>query len=236
MIPAHTGYGAAVTGLIGADVRVTTGHAVTAASVVRTTFAAAGRDLAGRVLLLLCALPSAAGRLARLADELRANGYAGRIEIGGDVYRADVIIAATSGGPGTVDVDRLRPGTVLVDDSFPHCFDTGRALARMREHDDVLIVGGGLLDCGPVERSVADGLPISAHPGRLPGAIASCQLESLLHAADPALPLVSGPVGVGEVTAYGNALDLAGVRAAPLHLLGVVVTTSPGGAPRRRAE
>ncbi|MEH0528916.1 hypothetical protein QBA75_17795 [Streptomyces stelliscabiei] len=39
---------------------------------------------------------------------------------------ADVVVAAVGGGPTTlVDVDLLRPGTIVVDDSFPHCFDTG---------------------------------------------------------------------------------------------------------------
>ncbi|WP_239082460.1 non-ribosomal peptide synthetase [Actinoplanes teichomyceticus] len=253
MIPAHTGYGAAVAELVRSPVRVTTGHAVTAASVARTTFAAAGRCLAGRVLavlgvgsigssslalllaraetapagLLLCDLPSATERLSALAADLRERGYPGPIEIvtdgPGAVYRAEVIVAATSGGPGTLDVGRLRPGTILVDDSFPHCFDTTRALARMRAHADVLIVGGGLLDCGPATRTAAAGLPVAAHPGRLPGTVASCQLESLLHAVTPGLPLVCGPVSAAQAASYWEALDAAGVGAAPLHLLGEVV-------------
>jgi predicted amino acid dehydrogenase len=232
--------------------RITTGHAVTAASVVRTLFAGHGRDLSRGVLavlgvgsigtsslrlllaraehrpagLILCDLPAAADRLTGLADRLRAGGYPGPIEIttGGPdgVYRAAVIVAATSGGPGTLDVDRLRPGTVLVDDSFPHCFDPRRALARMRDRRDVLVVGGGLLDCGPAERTVAAGLPVAAPIG-LPGTVASCQLESLLHAATPGLPLVCGPVGAEQAAAYWDALDAAGVRAAPLHLAGRTV-------------
>ena len=159
-----------------------------------------------------------------LAAALRADGYRGPVEIAAAgtpdaVYRADVIVAATSGGPGTLDVDRLRPGTLVVDDSFPHCFDTTRALARMRDHGDVLVVGGGLLDCGPAERTVAAGLPLTARPG-LPGMLASCQLESLLHAVVPGLPLVCGPVGAAGADAYWSALDAAGVKAAPRHLLG----------------
>ncbi|MEV6596185.1 amino acid adenylation domain-containing protein [Actinoplanes sp. NPDC051346] len=254
MIPALTGYGAAVARRVDSAARVTTGHAVTAASVVRTTLAAAeagGRPLADSVLavvgvgsigatslrlllaragqapagLLLCDLPATAARLAELAADLRADGYAGPIEIvtadpaaPEAVYRADVIVAATSGGPGTLDVDRLRAGTVVVDDSFPHCFDTARALARMRDRRDVLVVGGGLLHCGPVERVIAAGLPAAARPG-LPDTVASCQLESLLHATTPGLPLVCGPVDADVAAAYWDALDAAGVGAAPLHLL-----------------
>jgi len=260
MIPAHTGYGTAVTRHVRTAAQVTTGHAVTAAAVVRTAFAALAaydRPLSGSVLavvgvgsigrsslglllaraaqapagLLLCDLPAAASRLADLAAGLRAAGYPGPIDIvtAGPsapeaVYRADIVIAATSGGPGTLDVDRLRPGTIVVDDSFPHCFDPARALARMRDRNDVLVVGGGLLDCGPAERTVTPGLPAAARFG-LPGAVASCQLESLLHAATPGLPLISGPVDADQAAVYWDALNSAGVHAAPLHLLSEVVRT-----------
>ncbi|ROP28843.1 non-ribosomal peptide synthetase/type I polyketide synthase [Couchioplanes caeruleus] len=254
MIPSLTGYGTGVARHVRSAGRVTSGHAVTAASVVRTTLAAVtagGRRLADVVVavvgvgsigtaslrlllaragqapagLLLCDLLATAGRLAELAAAIVADGYAGPIDVvtagpaaPDPVYRSDVIVAATSGGPGILDVDRLRPGTVVVDDSFPHCFDTGRALARMRDRRDVLVVGGGLLHCGPVERTIAAGLPAVARPG-LPGTVASCQLESLLHATTPGLPLVCGPVGAASAAAYWDALDAAGVRAAPLHLL-----------------
>ena len=239
MIPAYTGYGAAVTPYLRNEVGLTSGHAVTAAAVVRTALAALaarGRRIEDSVVaflgvgsigtsslrlllaragetpagLILCDLPSASARLAELAAEIGASVEA-------DVYRADLIIAATSGGPSTLDVDRLRPGTMVVDDSFPHCFDTARALARMRDRGDVLITGGGLLDCGPLTNTIMPGLP-SITAG-LPGAIASCRLESLLHAATPGLPLVTGPVEPVQAAAYWDALDAAGVRPAPLHLL-----------------
>ncbi|MEU4154908.1 amino acid adenylation domain-containing protein [Actinoplanes sp. NPDC026670] len=243
MIPANTNYGAAVSPYRRSDVNLTTGHAVTAAAVVRTVLAAlAARDrkLPDNVVavlglgsigtsslslllaraeapagLILCDLPAAAPRLRELAASLDVPA---EVATSADaVYRADVIIAATSSGPRTLDVDRLRPGTILVDDSFPHCFDTSRALARMRTRGDVLIVGGGLLDCGRTVRTAAPGLPaIDRH---LPGTIASCQLESLLHAAVPGLPLLDGPVRPEQAAAYWNALDHAGIEAAPLHLL-----------------
>lgn len=249
MIPAHTGYGGALTPYLRSGISLTTGHAVTAASVVRTTVAAVaapGRMTSGRKLsectvailgvgsigtsslrlllteedhrparLILGDLPSAASRLAELAATLDVPTSIVLSPAG--VYPADVIVAATSGGPGTLDVDRLRPGTILVDDSFPHCFDTGRALARMRQRGDVLIAGGGLLDCGEIRQTVAEGLPAVAV--QLPGAIASCRLESLLHAARPELPLVTGPVTAEMAAAYRSALDDAGIGAAPLHLL-----------------
>ncbi|MCC9706804.1 hypothetical protein E4N62_16915 [Streptomyces sp. MNU76] len=91
-------------------------------------------------------------------------------------------------------MDRLRPGTIVVDDSFPHCFDTTRALERMRRDQDVLIVGGGLLALDSTETHLSPDLPAAALTGHatartqhhltvhLPGTLASCRLESLLHA------------------------------------------------------
>jgi amino acid adenylation domain-containing protein len=241
MIPAGTGYGTAVLPYIRSETNLTTGHAVTAAAVVRTVLAALAaqdRKLGDGVVavlgmgsigtsslslllargeppagLILCDLPAAAARLTALAEPWGAE-VATTPEA---VYRADVIVAATSSGPGTLDVDRLKPGTILVDDSFPHCFDTGRALARMRDRGDVLIVGGGLLACGETRHEMAEGLPDLRH--QLPGSMASCRLESLLHATVPGLPLVHGPVTPEHAAAYWDALDAAGVGAAPLHLL-----------------
>ncbi|MBH0247145.1 hypothetical protein I3W98_36850 [Streptomyces cavourensis] len=90
---------------------------------------------------------------------------------------------------------------------------------------DVLVVGGGLLSAGPVERQVAGGLPAAAVAGYLaqpsiPDTIASCRLESLLHASGTTdLPLVRGPVGTATGRAYWAAAEATGTRAAPLHLL-----------------
>jgi hypothetical protein len=140
------------------------------------------------------------------------------------VYEADLIVAAVSGPGAILDVDRLRPGAIVVDDSFPHCFDTVRAVGRMQQQRDVLVVGGGLLHCGSTDRRTVEGLPPAATAGavarlRPPGTIASCQLESLLLAATPGLAPVHGLVDIRLAEAYWTAVDAAGVRAAPLHLL-----------------
>ena len=83
------------------------------------------------------------------------------------MYGADLLVTAISGSAAVLDVDRLRPGTTVIDDSFPHCFDTARALARMRERQDVLVLGGGLLHIGRTRREPAEGLPAAAAAGYL---------------------------------------------------------------------
>lgn len=259
LVPSFTGYGFDVLRQVDPAVRVTTGHATTATSVVLTTLAAldaAGRDLAtgplavvglgsiGRSALelllsqggpqppriVLADLPASRRRLADYPDRLRRLGYQGELvwadstpTAAPPVYAATTIVAAVSSATEIVDVDRLRPGTVLVDDSFPHCVNPAAALRRMRDDGDVLVVGGGLLSCGPVRRVLPAGLPAAAVAGyaaraALPDTVASCQLESLLQADRPELPLVHGLVDTELAAAYWSATRTAGTTAAPLHL------------------
>ncbi|TXS31978.1 hypothetical protein EAO70_01015 [Streptomyces sp. adm13(2018)] len=311
MIPSLTAYGFGVRRETDGPTAVTTGHAATAVSVVKTVHAALARtgrgalagtsepggvshedlgdlghpqdlhdlgDLAVAVVglgsigssslellltlasrpparLILCDVEGSAERLRALTGGLVARGLAGAVEVHesgasalpSSVYEADLLVTAVSGGRAILDVSRLRPGTIVVDDSFPHCFDTAEALRRMRERRDVLVVGGGLLsvggsgsggaegpdwaDDGPEEavvRRTAPGLPAAVAAGYaarswLPGTIASCRLESLLHAADPELPLVHGLVDARLARAYWRGMAAAGVTAGPLHLLGHAV-------------
>ncbi|WP_167746273.1 hypothetical protein [Streptomyces melanosporofaciens] len=270
MIPALTGYGFEVVRATdrATTTAITTGHAATAVSVVKTVhaaLAASGRDLGDLTVamvglgsigtsslnllltraprppahLVLCDVAGSAPRLRALATELRGSGLAGSVAtaesapaLPAAVYQADLIVTAVSGGTAVLDIDRLRPGTVVVDDSFPHCFDTAHALARMRGQRDVLTVGGGLLAVGDTERYIADNLPPAAASGYaerswLPGTVASCRLESLLHTAVSGLPLVHGLVNASHAHAYWDAVEAAGVSAAPLHLLGHTIATGP---------
>ncbi|RDL06901.1 hypothetical protein DER30_0171 [Streptomyces sp. HB202] len=270
MIPSLTGYGFEVlraVGTTGSAPAVTTGHAATVVSVVRTVHAAldaTGQQLSSLTVafvglgsigssslellltlaeepparLLLCDVPGSGPRLKELADSLLERGLAEVVEVVESdrglpdaVYGARLIVAAVSGGGTLLDIDALAPGTTVVDDSFPHCFDTSRAFGRMERAKDVLVVGGGLLSAGPAERQVAEGLPAAAVAGHLAqpmvaDAIASCRLESLLHASGSSVPLVHGPVDAATGLAYWEAAEAAGIGAAPLHLL--TRTIGPG--------
>jgi predicted amino acid dehydrogenase len=265
MIPASTAYGFDVLRLLRSkDTRLTTGHAATAVSVVKTTLAAIGRTRreldrsclalvglgsVGRASLellletagapqrlVLCDLTSRLPHLKRLATGLGAVGYDREIEICGAnsslpdrVYEADLVVAASSARHPILDINRLRPGAILVDDSFPHCFEPSTAHLRMQARGDVVVVGGGLLECTPSSRRLADGL--ETFPGvrqlmsrQLSDTIASCQLESLVQALRPGLPQVQGVVDLVHAKAYWDALDGEGVDAAPLHLQHQLIT------------
>ncbi|UZI26762.1 non-ribosomal peptide synthetase/type I polyketide synthase [Streptomyces sp. VB1] len=269
MIPSLTGYGFDVLRAVGttgavtpaaAGPAVTTGHAATVVSVVRTVHAAldaTGQRLGSLTVafvglgsigssslellltraqqpparLLLCDVPGSGPRLKELAENLLERRLVEIVEVVESdhglpdaVYDARLIVAAVSGGGTLLDIDRLAPGTTVVDDSFPHCFDTSRAIGRMEREKDVLVVGGGLLSAGPAERRVAEGIPAAAVAGYLaqpmvPDTIASCRLESLLHASGAGVPLVHGPVDAATALAYWEAAEATGIHAAPLHLL-----------------
>ncbi len=103
--------------------------------------------------LRLCEVPAKREHLRQLVQELReVHGYTGDIqvvELGGagateEVYEASVVLSATSAA-NLVDVDRLRAGTLVVDDSAPHCFDPRRAIRRFQEKRDVLFTEAGAI-------------------------------------------------------------------------------------------
>lgn len=171
--------------------------------------------------LILCDAPGSATRLAELAASLKTRGYRGPIELAeatphapDAVYAASVIVGATS-APNVIDVNRLQSGAILIDDSFPPCFDRERAVARMRERADVLVIGGGALRVGSTERVVYMPPAGAGFRDRIAGQlalgeIASCQLESLLRAADASLPLTRGLVTLDGARAYFAVVERAG--------------------------
>ena len=59
-------------------------------------------------------------------------------------YQSTLMLGATNVG-GILDVDSLMPGTIVVDDSAPHCFNQIAAISRMRAKKDVLLVEAGFL-------------------------------------------------------------------------------------------
>ncbi len=260
MLPSLTGYGFRVLELLAGEhsIRLTTGHGLTAVSVVRNlqhALQAAGLRCervrlailglgsigvaALRLLLLtnrppkamiLCDLREKESHLRRIQSKLREEwGYRGRVALatGSDrapdaVYHAEVILGAASKA-NILDVQRLQPGTVVVDDSFPPCFDQEAAVERMKRVGDVLLVGAGLLDCGQVAREfhLPPGTPLHAEQllGYLPRVgLPGCQLESLLAAREPSLPLTQGLVSAKGMQAYWEAANRWKLRAARLHL------------------
>jgi thioesterase domain-containing protein len=91
-------------------------------------------------------------QLEQVRRELREDlGYRGPVhilevqrEVPSAMYQATLIVGATNVS-GVLDVARLQPGTLLVDDSAPHCFSTSDAIRRFGRQGDILFTEGGVL-------------------------------------------------------------------------------------------
>ena len=103
--------------------------------------------------LRLCDVPSRREHLLRVKQELEAGcGFRGEVSVQGiagaaappEVYEASLVLCATSAS-NLLDVDRLRPGTLVIDDSAPHCFDPRHAIRRFQERRDVLFSEAGAI-------------------------------------------------------------------------------------------
>ncbi len=55
-----------------------------------------------------------------------------------------MIVGATN-VPNVLDIMQVKPGTLIVDDSGPHCFSTEQAIQRFEEREDILFTEGGVL-------------------------------------------------------------------------------------------
>src|SRR5439155_610296 len=70
-------------------------------------------------------------------------------------YSATLLVGATN-VPDVVDVARLAPGTLVVDDSFPPCLSVPAAAARLRTRGDLLFTAGGFVRApGRITRAIA---------------------------------------------------------------------------------
>ena len=160
-------------------------------------------------------------------------GFRGRIQIATAepevpeaFYDATFIVGATN-VPHILDVDRLRPGAMIVDDSAPHCFDPERAAQRFRQRRDLLYSEGGLLRSphafrelryAPhvVEQTMTAQQFDAFFIRRDPYEIMGCTLSSLLSARFAQLPPTVGFVEAQTSHAYYDLLKRLGFEAARL--------------------
>lgn len=107
--------------------------------------------------IVLCDVYAHSGRLRVIRDELMADfQFRGPVhlapargDIPAEVYRASLIVGATN-VPDVLDIERVMPGTMIVDDSAPHCFSTAAAIARFETRADIVFSEGGMM--GPGQR------------------------------------------------------------------------------------
>jgi hypothetical protein len=181
--------------------------------------------------LILCDVPAKRGYLESLAHEIRVkHGFRGEIDIAittgrlpEKAYQANFFVGATN-VPDVIDIDRLKPGSIVVDDSFPLCFDLHKAKRRFDSAGDIVCVAGGMVALDkPIKWNLALPPGISAvAPGARGAAlfpastaITGCILSSLMPAAG--LRATVGAASFEDCVAYWDGFARLGIRAAPLH-------------------
>jgi hypothetical protein len=203
-------------------------------SVGAATLRAMLRCLPHPAELRLCDVYSKREALLELRREVTEElGYGGPVhvlEARGTVplglYESSLLVGATN-VPDILDVDRLAPGTLLVDDSSPHCFRPDRAVRRLREHEDILFTAGGMLHAPQPIRQVIYVPPDLEHvAGAVPGEafanydahhITGCVLSGLLSTHRVGLPPTVGLANLPACLAHYEGVTGLGFRAAALH-------------------
>jgi hypothetical protein len=148
-------------------------------------------------------------------------------------YEATLIVGATN-VPDILDVRLMQPGTMIVDDSAPHCFRTAPAMQRLHEHQDVLFTEGGLVrsshpirECRYLPPSAEPMMTVQQFDAALmrhdPYAIMGCTLSGLLSARFAHVPPTLGLVEVGASRQHHAVLRQLGFEAAALSCAGYVL-------------
>jgi amino acid adenylation domain-containing protein len=102
--------------------------------------------------ILLCDLYSERGRLNEVQREIVERlGFTGpvylhsaRAKVPPEFYKSTLIVGATN-VEHVLDIQALAGGSLVVDDSAPHCFDQQIALQRLAAQGDILFTEGGIL-------------------------------------------------------------------------------------------
>lgn len=175
--------------------------------------------------LTLIDIPQKRGRLDVLAGQYRRLGIETEVEVTNTrgqlaedtaCYDADVIICAVSTA-NVLDVDRVRPGTILIDDSQPHCFSRKAAWARLERRGDIVPCDAGLVQSNGIGwRSFFDfGFADNGPEGSV---IAwSCLVEGMLRLMRPGtLPSTIGEPAWETFELYFDAFEWGGFGAPTL--------------------
>ena len=143
-----------------------------------------------------------------------------------------LIIGATN-VPDILDITQLQPGTMIVDDSAPHCFRLEDAIERFEEHTDILfMIKGGVRSPHPIKdliylpphiEEIMKGPQVEFFLNRPPFDIMGCIFSSLLTSCFEHVPPTIGIADTESCLQHINVLDQLGFQAADLHGEGYVL-------------
>jgi amino acid adenylation domain-containing protein len=186
--------------------------------------------------LSLCDLFDKCGAAAALVERTFPAQLRGRLQVTPSTravppafYDASLVLGATN-VPDVLAVPSLRSGTMLVDDSAPHCFSADAAFERLASRGDILFSEGGVLQSPASMRvtrfAITRSLPDEDRKAvvdlaRLVHAdsenITGCVLSALLSATDPSVPVTTGLADQESCLLHYRKLDELGFQAAALH-------------------
>jgi len=186
--------------------------------------------------LILCDAYNKLDFLEKIRQELiNTLGFRGRVriilsqtEVPPEIYDATLIIGATN-VPDILDVTKLNAGTMIVDDSGPHCFMPELAIRRFQEQKDILFTEGGVLRSPhPIIDRVywPPNIKKVVNPVQImklfslkgsPFDITSCVFSGLLSSCFEGLHPTVGEVDVNTSLQHYEVLEQLGFRGADLH-------------------
>lgn len=188
--------------------------------------------------LILCDVYSKRDALESIKREIiSAYGYQGDVVLAqaqaqtpAEFYESTLMIGATN-APDILDIDRLKPGTIIVDDSAPHCFNINQAIHRFETQQDILFTEGGVLQSPepmPETRYIPKDVARTPALADLemalargyrhnPFAITGCIFSSLLSASSEAFRPTVGLVDLNTCRQHYNKLTELGFQGADLH-------------------
>lgn len=70
-------------------------------------------------------------------------------ELGKEVYASDIIVGCTNKA-NILDIEKLKPTCVVLDDSIPHCFDVEKAKNKMKVSQNIFSEAGMLKQLDPI--------------------------------------------------------------------------------------
>jgi predicted amino acid dehydrogenase len=194
--------------------------------------------------IILCDVYSKLESIQNIQSELINDlGFRGSIKIAistseflPEIYDATFIIGATN-VPDILDIERVKPRTLIVDYYWPHCFSPEQAIKRFEKQKDILFTEGGVLQAPhPIETVIH--LPewiknnlnetlwkeyVPTNPQHIMG----CVLSSLLSTRFDYMKPTVGFLNVETCVQHYQGLEQLGFQAADLHCEGYVLPVEP---------
>jgi len=171
--------------------------------------------------IVLIDKPNRADHLELMAQELRAampseiftetTSLNGDLRTDSALYQSEFVVSAVSNAY-VIDINKVAPGTVLVDDSQPYCWSRQEAWKRCLAKKDIAPCEAGLVDCGSIGYVSHFPFDFSDHDASGSNISWSCLAEGLLHYLDPTLPDTLGEPTLEHLIKYSASFDLFGFK------------------------